>query len=92
MKLQIGELVGGLRKFREGDRVVVDHHFSMDASVFRRSEQNKPYMTFGVSGKCQLTLIELLLIVAAGSAAVTLFLVTLHRRIAGLFFRGRKKA
>ena len=81
MKECIQSVVGAVKELRRGDRIIVDNEMRINTSVYRKSAKDKPYMLIDIDGGFKITLIELILIVAAVSVGFTLFIVHLRNKI-----------
>ena len=81
MKECIEKVVGAVKEIRRGDRIIVDNEMRLNTSIYKKSAKDKPYMLIDIDGGFKITLIELVLIVAAISVTVTLFAVHLRNKI-----------
>ncbi|MBR5454029.1 MAG: hypothetical protein IKV54_08115 [Clostridia bacterium] len=91
MKDYLKKLVGVVKDFREGDRIMVNGDVDVKTSVYKRSKMDDPYLSVDYKGGFSLTLIELILIVAAASVAVTLAVLWVKKKITSLFKRKREE-
>ncbi len=70
-----------MKEIRRGDRIIVDNEMRINTSVYKKSAKDKPYMLIDIDGGFKITLIELVLIVAAVSVGMTLFILHLRNKI-----------
>lgn len=90
MKDYLKKLTGVVKDFRSGDRIMVDGDVDVKTSMYKRSKKDDPYMNVTYKGGFSITLIELIVIVAAASVAVTLAVLWIKKRITSLFRRKKE--
>ncbi|MBR6559192.1 MAG: hypothetical protein IKT70_09350 [Clostridia bacterium] len=91
MKDYLKTLTNVVNDFRSGDRIFVDSGVKVKTLVYRRSKQDEPYLNVEYRGGFKITLLELIIIVAAASVTVTIIALWMKKKMVSVFKRKKDK-